>query len=91
MRIEDKLYCVRYNVDNKEAHIKLKDKETCNKCEIKYCTWVCPAENYKFENGELHFSYDGCMECGACRLSCPEEHLDWNYPKGGFGVCFRFG
>jgi ferredoxin like protein len=36
------------------------------------------------------FSHQTCLECGACRISCQNGALDWNYPKGGFGVCFRF-
>jgi ferredoxin like protein len=30
-----------------------------------------------------------CLECGTCLLVCDKGALDWNYPKGGFGVRFR--
>ncbi|MDY6911458.1 MAG: ferredoxin family protein, partial [Chloroflexota bacterium] len=41
--------------------------------------------------GEFVFSYDGCLECGACRISCAKGAVDWNYPRGGFGVSFEYG
>ena len=34
-------------------------------------------------------SFEACLECGTCRIAC--EFIDWRNPKGGFGVCFRFG
>ncbi|WP_243675885.1 4Fe-4S dicluster domain-containing protein [Vulcanisaeta distributa] len=34
----------------------------------------------------------GCLECGTCRVVCPENNIEWNYPpKSGFGVQYRFG
>ena len=43
--------------------------------------------------GEISFDYAGCLECGTCRVVCPRsaEALKWSYPRGGFGVQFRFG
>ena len=34
---------------------------------------------------------DGCLECGTCRLVCDAKNVDWNYPRGGFGILFKFG
>jgi len=88
MTIEEKINLVRYNVDT-EAHIHV-NKSLCKECEHRACTRVCPAECYKYED-ELKFTYESCLECGACQLVCDKGAIDWGYPKGGFGVCFRFG
>ena len=32
------------------------------------------------------------MECGTCRVVCAETgEVEWNYPRGGYGVLFKFG
>jgi ferredoxin like protein len=31
------------------------------------------------------------LECGTCRIACPHSALEWEYPRSGFGVQFRFG
>ena len=53
---------------------------------------LCPASLYsENERGEMILDTDGCLECGACRLACGADVLDWHYPKGGTGVQYRFG
>jgi ferredoxin like protein len=89
MTIEEKLNLVRFNV-NTEAHIRV-NKNLCNECDHKACTKVCPTECYKYQDNELKFTYESCLECGACQLVCDKGAIEWGYPKGGFGVCFRFG
>ncbi|MEM3395263.1 MAG: 4Fe-4S binding protein, partial [Nitrososphaerota archaeon] len=55
------------------------------------CTYLCPAKCYiPTENGIL-FSYEGCLECGTCRIVCPHEAINWDYPLSGRGVQYRFG
>ena len=35
---------------------------------------------------------DGCLECGSCRIICNEHfNVDWEYPRGGHGILFKFG
>jgi ferredoxin like protein len=35
---------------------------------------------------------DGCLECGTCRVICTEyRNVEWEYPRGGFGILFKFG
>ncbi len=89
MAIEDKLYQVRFNVD-KEAHIVI-DKQICSTCPDKPCLVICPVENYKLEDGSISFSWQGCLECGTCRIACYRGAVSWRYPRGGYGVSFRFG
>ncbi len=89
MTIEEKLNLVRLNVDV-EAHIHV-NKSLCRQCEHRACTRICPSECYKCTNEEVGFTYESCLECGACKLVCDKGAIEWRYPRGGFGVCFRFG
>ena len=89
VNIDDKLTRVRFNMD-KEPHIRV-DTQICSTCVDKPCLYVCPVQNYILTDDKLVFSWQGCMECGACRIVCPLEAIDWSFPRGGFGVCFRFG
>ncbi|RLE76230.1 MAG: ferredoxin family protein [Thermoprotei archaeon] len=90
LSIEERLALDVFNVD-KEPHI-IVDTEKCKECETKPCLYVCPANLYTLEeNGELKFNYEGCLECGSCRIVCPHDAIKWNYPRGTFGVHFRFG
>ena len=90
MNIEDKLYRVRFNVDRDNPHIKV-NNGICKGCNNKVCLSVCPVENYTLEDGEIVVSWQGCLECGACHIACTKGAIEWEYPRGGFGVCFRFG
>ena len=89
MTIESRLYSILFQVD-RERHITVKT-ELCEGCIEKWCTCICPAECYKIVEGRVEFAYEGCLECGACWKVCDKEAIDWKYPRGGFGVCFRYG
>ena len=53
---------------------------------------ICPAGCYsENEKGEVSLNVEGCLECGACRIACGIEVLEWSYPEGGAGVQFRCG
>lgn len=85
--IEDKLGLVRYNADV-ESHIKL-DAAACRACPHHVCAIVCPAGCYTLsDDAEILLSYTGCLECGTCRVMC--DHVEWDYPRGGCGVSYRF-
>lgn len=88
MKIDDKLALDLFHVD-KEAHIKV-NLEICDKCPHHACTNTCPVDNYKLENGKIVFSWEGCLECGTCRIVCDQGAVEWDYPKGGFGISYRF-
>lgn len=90
LSIDDKLALVYFKVDE-EPHINV-DIAICRTCKQKPCLYVCPVENYKLlDSNDIVFSWEGCLECGACRVICPKGAIGWNYPRGGFGVCYRFG
>ncbi|TDG00253.1 ferredoxin family protein [Paenibacillus piri] len=89
--IEEKQYLLRFNADTK-SHLTVLDADICaTKCPDKICTIFCPAEVYKWENIRMHVGYEGCHECGSCRIGCPHQNIKWEYPKGGHGIVFRLG
>ena len=91
LSVEEKLETVKFKID-KNAHITVK-KELCKDCTTRPCLTICPAENYQWDEktDELIFNYEGCLECGTCRITCPKDAIDWSYPQGGYGVKYRFG
>ncbi|MDP2662976.1 MAG: 4Fe-4S dicluster domain-containing protein [Dehalococcoidia bacterium] len=89
--VEDKLFTVKFKPDE-HSHLEIKDQEVCQKkCGSRPCTTFCPAQVYKYEDQKLMVSYENCLECGCCRLACPYQNVNWRYPRGGFGVTFRYG
>ncbi|WP_070120364.1 ferredoxin family protein [Bacillus marinisedimentorum] len=87
--IEEKQYLVRFRAD-KESHLHILDHEVCRDCEDKACLSFCPGEVYKWEGDRMQVGYEGCHECGSCRIACPHDNIKWEYPKGGHGIVFRF-
>ncbi len=89
MKLEDKLYVLKFKPDEK-THLQPK-AEDCANCKEKPCTVFCPAGVYKWEEGKLVVSFENCLECGSCRIGCKFASLEWRYPRGGYGVSFRYG
>lgn len=87
--IEDKLAVNKYDID-REVHIKF-DENICQTCEKHPCVYVCPAVCFKLTDGHIVFSYEGCLECGSCRIACTDKSIDWTIPRPGFGICYEFG
>lgn len=93
-KVEEKLFENRYRVDEGRAHVAIKNPAVCqDQCQTQACTWVCPAACYTVDDTRaVSISTDGCLECGTCRLVCNEHHnIDWAYPRGGYGVLYKFG
>jgi ferredoxin like protein len=78
--------------NDQDAHIVIR-QEICRQCEFKPCLCICPGGLYSVseETGEILIEYTGCLECGSCRVACPLGALEWRYPRGGFGVQYRYG
>jgi len=90
MKLEDKMFLTNFKRDEK-SHLEV-DNEICRNCRERPCLTFCPAGNYvEEEDGKIVVSYEGCFECGTCRIACPLKAIKWSYPRGGFGVCYRFG
>jgi ferredoxin like protein len=92
VRVEDKLYYNRYLVDAGRAHIKVRPHETPSP-ELLSLLTACPARCYDMnDRGQVEITIDGCVECGTCRIiGEPTGDIEWNYPRGGYGVLFKFG
>lgn len=93
IKVEDKLFQNRYRVDEGRPHISVKNPALCRSdCKDKPCTTACPAACYLSEDGGVTTSFDGCLECGTCRVICQDlKNIDWFYPRGGYGILYKFG
>ncbi len=92
VRVEDKLFQNRYLVDAGKPHIKVRPHDKPSAA-LAALTTVCPAKCYEMnEKGQVEITPDGCMECGTCRVLCEASgEVEWDYPRGGYGVLYKFG
>ncbi|MCE4623292.1 MAG: 4Fe-4S dicluster domain-containing protein [Caldisphaeraceae archaeon] len=88
IKLEDILQSDVWDVDE-DPHI-IVDSEKCLECPTKPCIYLCPAGCYVKAGDRVIFSYEGCVECGTCRVICPMDAVKWNYPKSGKGILYRF-
>lgn len=74
------------------AHI-VADPAACRDCRLAPCVVVCPAGLFvRTSEGRTLFNHEGCLECGACAVVCPDPAaLRWSYPPGGAGCAFHRG
>ena len=89
LNVEDKLAINKYDID-RDVHIKV-NGTICNTCQRHYCLYACPANCYKLTEEHITYSYEGCLECGSCRVACTNKAIDWTIPRPGFGICYEFG
>ncbi|PHI28568.1 4Fe-4S dicluster domain-containing protein [Budvicia aquatica] len=91
VNVDVKLGSNKFHVDEGNPHIIL--KESADIDEFKKLVLACPAGLYKLmDDGSMRFDYAGCLECGTCRVLCGSTILEkWEYPRGTFGVEFRYG
>jgi ferredoxin like protein len=90
--IDDVLMSLKYYVDENETHLRILDPQTCVDCKEKGCLYFCPVGVYREDSsGGVQISYQSCIECGSCRVMCPHNNVFWKFPRGGFGVAYKFG
>ncbi len=91
-KVEEKLYQNRYLVDAGRPHISVKPHDVPS-AGLLAMIHLCPAGCYsETESGQVEVAADGCLECGTCRIVTRETgEVEWNYPRGGFGVLYKFG
>lgn len=91
MKVEEKIALNAIKKD-RESHIGL-DQERCGRCKERWCVSVCPGHLYALntETGEMVVEYAGCLECGTCKIACRYGSISWKYPRGEFGVQYRYG
>ena len=92
VRVEDRLFNNRYVVDSGRPHIKVKPHTTPSQALLALMR-ICPAHCYDLnDRGQVEVTSDGCLECGTCRVICTEfRNVEWDYPRGGYGILFKFG
>ncbi len=89
--IDNLLMSIKYFTDEQESHLQLVNPETCVSCD-QPCLYFCPVGAYqKQADGHVVIAFQSCIECGSCRLMCPHKNVNWKYPRGGFGVAYKFG
>lgn len=91
-KMEERLYQNRYLVDEGRPHIRINRQEQ-DSPELQALMSICPAGCYvEGSDGRVEIASDGCMECGTCRIVCQATgEIEWSYPRGGYGVLFKFG
>ncbi len=92
VRVEDKLFQNRYLVDSGKVHISVRP-HTEPSPELRSLLTACPARCYDLnDKGQVEITADGCVECGTCRVIAEGTgDIEWNYPRGGYVVSFKFG
>ena len=88
-KIEDKLALNKFDVDQ-EVHIRIKE-DICFQCKEQDCLYACPAGCFTAVEDHITFSFEGCLECGSCRIACDKDAVDWTLPRAGFGICYVYG
>jgi ferredoxin like protein len=91
-KVEEKLFQNRYLVDVGRPHITIRPHDVPSKA-LLALTHACPAGCYsRNDSGQVEATIDGCLECGTCRvITAKTGDIEWDYPRGGFGVLFKFG
>jgi len=87
--IQEKLAINKYYIDE-EVHITV-DENFCKNCAKIICVNICPADCFRLMNKKVSYFYEGCLECGSCRIACDKGAIHWTYPRGGFGICYEYG
>ena len=92
MIVEEKLAIDAFKTDT-DSHITINQEVCRSRCKVRSCVSVCPGHLYSYneELNEMVVEFAGCLECGTCKVACIEGAIDWVYPRGEFGVQFRFG
>lgn len=91
VNVDVKLGINKFNVDEHNPHIIVTSQPQMATLDL--LTKACPAGLYKKqEDGSVRFDYAGCLECGTCRILGLGSALEkWEYPRGTFGVEYRYG
>ncbi|MEB3780320.1 MAG: 4Fe-4S dicluster domain-containing protein [Desulfurococcales archaeon] len=89
LKIEDLLQRNIYDVDE-DPHIEIPRGSEQEGLPKEALVYLCPAGCYTRIGDEILFSYEGCVECGLCRIISPPDKIRWEYPKSGRGIQYRF-
>jgi len=89
MNIDNITQLTQFQADA-QSHIIL-NQEICRSCDHHSCVQACPANCYSLDETTkaMRVVFETCLECGTCFVICDKGAVDWTYPRGGYGVCFR--
>jgi ferredoxin like protein len=66
------------------------DHNRCNGCGD--CVVSCFGDCIGIRNRKaIILTYETCQECGACWYICPEDAIEFSWPKGGTGMRVEYG
>ncbi len=74
--------------ENQPCHLRVLDPAQCDECEGRFgspCTRFCPAAVYSRAVTGLRIDFSNCLHCKTCRIKCPFQNIEWNFPQGGDG------
>ncbi len=87
--VNDRLSTLHFEVDAR-PHIEV-DAARCSESGAHPCLAFCPSGCFTAdEQGRVSYYYVGCLECGSCLIVCDRDAVRWNYPRGGFGISYRY-
>ena len=94
IRVEEKLFQNRYRVDAGRPHIQIGNPDLCTlHCETKPCTVCCPAACYtrgrRRARDAHHRRLPGVRYLPRDLHRASQRAV--GYPRGGYGVLFKFG
>lgn len=93
--IDCRLKLLTFHPDSEFGHVAITNPQMCKNCNHRVCLTICPTGvfkwNYQCDEQPVLVQYEQCIECGACRLVCPQNNIQFQYPNGGYGVCFNDG
>jgi len=89
MNLDEKLFTV-HRKEHKGSHIRL-DHRLCGECSRRICLSVCPAGVYVWNEAkkQVVIRHENCLECGACRVACEMDNIEWSNPAEGTGISYR--
>jgi ferredoxin like protein len=92
VNVDDLVVSIKYYVDEEFAHIRIVNQTVCANCGPKPCLNFCPVHVFTSDaQGHISVGYQACVECGSCRIGCLFHNVDWQLPRGGYGVAYKFG
>lgn len=91
MTVAERTAVDKYELDENCPHIEVDNKYCAQSCTTRPCLTICPAGVYSDKDGEVIAEWAACLECGTCRFACGKDGgLAWQYPRGGFGISYRY-
>jgi ferredoxin like protein len=95
MSLIEKIKLDTFCMDLHHQHVGIVDESVCKeRCSSRVCLKICPSEVYQWDyntSSNIVVRYVQCIECGACRIACPECNIYFDFPRGGYGVMHRYG